>query len=278
MTSASAPSSPSYKSAARARHTQSLSALDFSHCKGVRQGPVVLIASGSSAKDFPIEQFAHVPMITMNGAIAMLAEKGISPYFYVCTDRHFSIQQPHLYATAMRTSENVAVWEDQLRSDKPIPRGRAYALKKTPRASILSILLNRQGPLVRKRSLWSSRCKGIGFSKDLSEGYFDARTVMYPALQLAYHLGFNSVFLVGFDLNQAAGRFYETCKGNKSPCGLDQHFHKRILPSLKLMASQVVDQDFQAYNLSPASRVPHEVIPKISVEQAREMIGDTAGR
>lgn len=275
MTSASAPSSSSYKST-RAHHTQGFSALDFSRCKGVRQGPVLLIASGSSAKDFPIEQFAHIPMITMNGAISMLAEKGINPYFYVCTDRHFSVQQPHLYATAMRTSENIAVWEDQLRSDKPRPRGRAFALKKTPKASILSMLFNRQGPLVRKRSLWSTRCKGIGFSKDLSEGFFDARTVMYPALQLAYHLGFNSVFLVGFDLNQSSGRFYETCKSKKSPCGLDQHFEKRILPSLKLMASHIIDERFQAFNLSPESRVPDDVIPKISVQEARTMIVDKA--
>lgn len=269
MTSASA---ANYKSAAEAPHVAETTSLEFGKCKGIRRGPVFLIASGGSARDFPVEEFAHVPMITMNGAISLLAEKDIAPYFYVCTDRHFSVQQPRLYATAMRTSENVAVWQDQLGGDRPLPRGRAYALKKAPRASLLSILFHRQGSLIRKRSLWSSRCKDIGFSTDMSQGFFDARTVMYVALQLACHLGFEQVFLVGFDLNQSAGRFYETCPGKRSPCGLDQHFHKRILPSLELMASQVTHERFRVFNLSPVSRVPDDVIPRISLDHARQLI------
>jgi KDO transferase-3 len=172
----------------------------------------------------------------------------------------------------MRTSENVAVWGDQLKTDKPKPRGRAFALKKSPRASLVSSLFRRESTLIRKRSLLSKRSKDIGFSKDLGQGFFDARTVMYLALQVAYHLGFNKVFLVGFDLNQSAGRFYENCNAKRSPCGLDQHFETRILPSLELMSEQVVDENFQAYNLSAVSRVPEDVIPKVSIEDARKML------
>ncbi|WP_434680950.1 lipopolysaccharide biosynthesis protein [Pseudomonas sp. R1-18] len=271
MTSASASSSKGHGVSAKSRPS-STPVLDFSQCKGVKQGPVFLIASGKSAKDFPIQEFSDVPMITMNGAIAMLAQKGINPFFYVCTDRDFANQQPHLYATAMRTSENVAVWGDQLKTDKPKPRGRAFALKKSPRASLVSSLFRRESTLVRKRSLLSKRSKDIGFSKDLGQGFFDARTVMYLALQVAYHLGFNKVFLVGFDLNQSAGRFYENCNAKRSPCGLDQHFETRILPSLELMSAHVVDENFQAYNLSAVSRVPEDVIPKVSIEDARKML------
>lgn len=272
MTSAPASTSRNTRATAESRRTPCAPAADFSRCKGVKEGPVFLIASGKSAKDFPVQEFSDVPMITMNGAIAMLAQKGIDPFFYVCTDRDFSNQQPQLYATAMRTSENVAIWDDQLKADKPRPRGQVYALKKSPRASIVSMLFSRDEALIRKRSLLSKRSLDIGFSKDLSQGFFDARTVMYLALQVAYHLGFNQVFLVGFDLDQSAGRFYETCKASRSPCGLDQHFEKRILPSLKLMSDQVVDDNFQAFNLSAVSRVPEEIIPKISVEQARQML------
>lgn len=269
MTSASA---ASHTSAAQTPHLAEMTFLGFDKCKGIRRGPVFLIASGGSARNFPVEEFAHVPMITMNGAISLLAEKDIAPYFYVCSDRHFSVQQPRLYATAMRISENVAIWQDQLDGDRPLPRGGAYALEKTPRGSLLSILLHRQGSLIRKRSLWSSRCRDIGFSKDMSQGFFDARTVMYVALQLACHLGFEQVFLVGFDLNPSAGRFYETCDRERSLCGLDQHYHKRILPSLKLMVSQVVNDLFRVFNLSSVSRVPENVIPRISLEAARQLI------
>ena len=84
-------------------------------------------------------------------------------------------------------------------------------------------------------ALWSKRARSIAFSKDLSQGFFDARTVAYVALQLAYHLGFDKVILVGVDLDQSSGRFYEKPGSVLSPCGLDQHYPTRILPSLKLM-------------------------------------------
>ncbi|KPZ25150.1 lipopolysaccharide biosynthesis protein [Pseudomonas tremae] len=246
--------------------------LDFGKCKASRKGPVFLIGSGSSARDFPIKEFADVPMITMNGAFSMFSGTCIKPFFYVCSDRDFPNQQPELFAAAMRASENVGLWEDQLRTGIAKPAGRAYALKKSPPVSTVAALCSREEALVRKLSLWSSRSRGIGFSKNLELGFFDARTVMYLALQLSCHLGFEKVFLVGFDLNQSAGRFYERPGDKCSPCGLDQHYESRILPSLELMAKHVVCDDFQVFNLSEQSRVPGEMIPKLSIDEARRML------
>ncbi|MCJ2374583.1 lipopolysaccharide biosynthesis protein [Pseudomonas sp. RGM 3321] len=243
--------------------------LDFGKCRSTRKGPVLLIGSGQSARNFPIRDFSDTPMITMNGAFSMFAGTNIKPLFYVCTDRDFPNQQPELFAAAMRESENVGLWEDQFSSGIPRPSGRAYALKKSPRLSTVAALCSREDALVRKLSLWSHRSRDIGFSKNLELGFFDARTVMYLALQLSYHLGFDSVFLVGFDMNQSAGRFYESSTDVCSPCGLDQHYESRILPSLELMSKQVVGNDFQVFNLSDSSRVPDEVIPKLSIDEAR---------
>ena len=244
---------------------------DFSRCRGVKGGPVFIIASGASAKDFPLADFADIPMITMNGAISMFANTGINPFFYVCTDRDFANQQPELFATAMQTSENVALWGDQLSALRSRPNGCAYALKKAPRRSVTGLFRN-DPALVRKRSLLSKRCRDIGFSKDMDHGFFDARTVMYLALQLAYHVGFTQVFLVGFDLNQSAGRFYEKPTDKCSPCGFDQHFESRILPSLELMSKRVVDVDFRVFNLSLNSKAPERVIPKVKLDQVRLML------
>ncbi|WLH64108.1 lipopolysaccharide biosynthesis protein [Pseudomonas sp. FP2300] len=240
--------------------------------KSVKSGPVFIIASGNSAKHFPIHEFSDIPMITMNGAISMFTHTDIKPFFYVCSDNDFPRQQPELFATAMRLSEHVALWEDQFEAIETPPSGRSLSLKKAPRASFLATLFGREKSLVRKTSFLSKRSKDIGFSKDLAAGCFDARTVMYLALQVAYHLGFNKVFLVGFDLNQAAGRFYETAQINRSPCGLDQHYYTRILPSLKLMANSVIDSRFQVYNLSSTSRVPTHIIPKVSVDDAKRIL------
>lgn len=239
---------------------------DFEDCRKVETGAVFIIASGASAKDFPIEQFAHIPMITMNGAISMFSGSGIRPYFYTCTDTGFSTQQPELFELAMRLSQRVALWEDHAQS-LPSPAGKLYRLSKaTPKPSWREFLPRNNTGLIR-RAKFGRRNKTIGFSKNLKNGFFDARTVAYLALQIAYHLGFTKVFLVGVDLNQNAGRFYEQNMTSNSPCGLDEYFESRILPSLTLMSKEVMGKDFSVYNLSNSSNIPNALIPRITLAE-----------
>ncbi|AVD84295.1 lipopolysaccharide biosynthesis protein [Pseudomonas sp. SWI6] len=245
---------------------------DFATCRGIAKGPVFIVASGSSAKDFPLQRFADIPMITLNGAISMFEGSGIRPFFYVCTDTGFPLQQPDLYASALSLSRRLALWPDEIEAAQTSTSAEIYPLTKASRSTLYESAFNPQPDLVRSREFWRSRSRTLGFSKDLSAGYFDARTVAYAALQIAYHVGFTQVFLVGVDLTQAAGRFYETAGRAISPCGLDDYFESRILPSMKLMADRVVDERFSVYNLSQTSRIPDAVIPKVSVEQAEDII------
>ncbi|MEN5201717.1 lipopolysaccharide biosynthesis protein [Pseudomonas wadenswilerensis] len=248
-----------------------LSVSSFDTCRNIASGPVFVIASGSSAKDFPFLEFADVPMITMNGAISMFIDTPIKPFFYVCTDRDFSNQQPQLFAEAMRRSERVALWEDHYRSTRVTPEGELFFLRKAPKPTFRDWL--RTDPeLIRNRPYPSSRKKPLGFSKNLQRGFFDARTVAYVALQIAYHAGFNQVMMVGVDLNQNAGRFYEDPLSKRSPCGLDQHFDSRILPSFELAADSVVGEGFEVFNLSPSSRLPRTVIPYRSLDEVRALV------
>lgn len=252
---------------------QELTTDDFESCRNSQTGPVFIIASGQSAKSFPLKQFAHVPMITMNGAISMFLNTDVNPCFYACTDRSFSEQQPGLFKYAMANSQRVALWEDHARASRAQPTGAFYPLSKAQRPSWLDAVLGRHDALVADHSLLPFRKRPIGFSKDMSEGFFDARSVAYLAIQLAFHMGFSKVFLVGVDLKENAGRFYENDHSNNSPCGLDQHYHTRILPSFKLMSEKVIGDDFRVYNLSDASRLPDEVVPHLSLEEVEAMLG-----
>lgn len=245
----------------------------FESCRNIETGAVFIIASGASAKSFPLAQFAHVPMITMNGAISMFLNSDVKPYFYACTDKSFSQQQPDLFKHAMALSQSVALWGDHARSTAIAPAGALYTLTKAKKPSWIDTALGRHSALVTNHSLLSFGDRPVGFSKDMSEGFFDARTVAYLAVQLAFHVGFNQVFLVGVDLDENAGRFYETPGSNHSPCGLDQHFQTRILPSFRLMAEKVVGDDFKVYNLSDASRLPEDVVPHITLAQVEAMLG-----
>ncbi|MCS4313123.1 KDO transferase-3 [Pseudomonas sp. BIGb0381] len=250
----------------------SLTLHDFAACRNAESGAVFIIASGPSAKSFPLEKFAHVPMITMNGAISMFMNTGIKPSFYACTDRSFSTQQPDLFNYAMAVSQRVALWEDHARSSRVPPTGEFYPLSKATKPSWLDVALGRQKELVTDHSLITFRKRPIGFSKDMSQGFFDARTVAYLAIQLAFHVGFSKVFLVGVDLNENSGRFYETKDSINSPCGLDQHYDTRILPSFELMSKKVMGDDFMVYNLSDISKIPDGVIARVTVAQVEAML------
>jgi KDO transferase-3 len=245
---------------------------DFDECRNIQQGPVFIIASGASAKGFPLEKFADVPMITMNGAISMFIEPDIKPFFYACTDDAFCRQQPYLFAEAMRLSQRVALWQDLLRYEALAPQGQLYLLTRAPKLSWSELIFRRDKELVRRRKLGTGRNRSLGFSKNLKRGFFDARTVAYLALQIAYHLGFNKVFLVGVDLYQSAGRFYEKPGTVVSPCNLDDHFYTRILPSFEILSKYVMNNDFQVYNLSGSSRIPGVLVPRATLDEIDRMI------
>ncbi|WP_137807495.1 6-hydroxymethylpterin diphosphokinase MptE-like protein [Pseudomonas sp. G(2018)] len=239
---------------------------DLDECRNIQKGSVFIVASGPSAKDFPLERFADVPMITMNGAISKFIGTGIKPFFYVCTDQGFSRQQPELFSQAMRLSERVALSEDHVWHTTVKPSGQLYLLSRAPKLS-WSDLFRNDNELVRSRKLGTGRNRSLGFSKNLKRGFFDARTVAYLALQLAYHLGFTKVFLVGVDLNQSANRFYEAPGVFASPCRLDEHFYTRILPSFEILSKYVMNKDFQVYNLSDVSRIPEELVARVSLDE-----------
>jgi KDO transferase-3 len=245
---------------------------DFDACRNTETGAVFIIASGASAQSFPLEHFAHVPMITMNGAISMFMGTGVKPCFYACTDKSFSEQQPDLFNYAMGVSQNVALWEDHARASGVRPAGRVYPLSKAQKPSWLDAVRGKHTALVADHSLQALRQRPVGFSKDMSEGFFDARTVAYLTIQLAFHLGFSTVFLVGVDLNENAGRFYEDAQSLNSPCGLDQHYHTRILPSFELMSRKVMGEAFMVYNLSESSRLPDSVVPRVSLAEVEAML------
>ena len=253
-------------------HGSHLTLNGFDDCRNTESGAVFIIASGMSAKSFPLQKFAHVPMITMNGAISMFLGTDIKPCFYACTDKSFSEQQPSLFKYAMAASRNVALWEDHARSSGIRPAGQLYPLTKAKKPSWLDAVRGKHAALVANYSVPGFHQRPIGFSKDMSEGFFDARTVAYLTLQLAYHLGFSKVFLVGVDLNEKSGRFYENRTSANSPCGLDQHYHTRILPSFELMSRKVIGDDFRVYNLSDCSRIPESVIPRVTLAQAEAML------
>lgn len=259
---------------------------DFGHSRHSATGPVFLLASGPSASEFPLQRYRSLPVVAMNGSIVRCVDEGIKPFYYLCDDPNFVIGRPELALLGVADGEHLAMSLDVLQAihaaDATALNGKKiYLLERVNRQDGKAVLSDRayawtirhDEELISDFSLLRRKPNRIGFSLNLKRGYFGSRTIPFGALQLACHLGFRQVFVVGMDLRQSGGRFYE--KGAAAlPSSLDEDFEQYILPSFTLMARRILPRTgMQVFNLSAVSRMPERVIPKITLQRLDELLG-----
>jgi len=258
---------------------------DFAESQGSMNGPVLLLASGPSANNFPLGRYSRLPVVAMNGSIVRCVEEGLAPLYYLCDDPNFVVGRPQLALLGVGHSKHLAMSLDVLQAihslDATALTGKSiYLLERVNRAQGKAVLSDRayawsirnDADLISNFSLLRRKPNRIGFSLNLKRGYFGSRTIPFGALQLVCHLGFRQVFVVGMDLRQNGGRFYE--KGAAAlPSSLDEDFEQYILPSFQLMAKKIAPKTgLQVFNLSSESRLPASVVPKIDVDTLDELV------
>lgn len=259
----------------------------FEACRGAYSGTLIAVASGPSAADFPLERYRHVPMIAMNGSIVRFAETGVSPLFYLCDDRGFVRDRLPLVrqgiALARHSALGVGALEALLERVPDAIDGRSIYLMLRSNRPLDGEELSDRRYAWRVRncpdtecrfSLWRQKPNRIGFSRNMVKGYFGGRTIPYAAMQLAYHLGFRNVVLVGADMGAQPGRFYE--QGEAAlPSRLDEDYDDYILPSFELVAERVVGPHFRVFGLSRASRLPERLVPRLTLDQLDALLADS---
>ena len=108
--------------------------------------------------------------------------------------------------------------------------------------------------------------RAIAFSSDIRLGIFDAGTVAYWALQIAFFMRAQSVTFAGLDMNNfSQPRFYEA-EENKRPSFLQEKFSELILPAFLHASRVLANQNVPVYNLSLASAVPDDIFKKVSAQ------------
>ena len=252
----------------------------FAACRGTCSGPLFIVASGPSARDFPLANYAQYPMFAVSGSIQLFTETSVAPLFYLCDDNSFAAQRQPILRQGLALAQNVALSPrvisiTQGLSAAELAQTRLYAFNRVNRSIDGKQQLSDRRFAWKMRndqdvscdfSLFSQKPNRIGFSRDMDKGYFSCRTIPYAGLQLAYHLGFNQVILVGVDLDSSQGRFYEQGAA-AMPSRLDGDFEDYIEPCFELMARRVVSPTFQVYNLSAKSRLAASLVPKITLDQ-----------
>jgi len=254
--------------------------LSFASLRGTCSGAVFIVASGPSAQSFPMQRYAGYPMLAMNGSICCFEEGGIDPYFYLCDDSSFVRNRLPLLIRATEIAQNLALSPRVVGSmlahlPQALDGRKSYFFERVNRSvdggegvgdRLFAWLARRDADLECNFSMFRQKPNRIGFSRNLDKGYFSSRTIPYAGIQLAYHLGFQHVFVVGMDLDSSKGRFYE--QGEKAvPSRLDDDYDDYILPSFQLMSERVVGPAFKVYNLSLESRLPSSVLPKLTLCQ-----------
>lgn len=260
----------------------------FEHNFQSESGPVFILASGPSAAEFPLKDFPNIPVIAMNGSILKCETDGITPYFYLCDDPGFVEGRPELAAKGVNQAQRTAMTADcyeqlSLVAPHSLEAKQLYLMSRLNRR-------NRRAIIPDKRFAWSIRNdpdlhsyfsllhakpNRVGFSTNMSKGYFGSRTIPLAGLQLACHLGFSEVFLLGVDLNPSFGRFYE--QGDSAlPSTLDKDYDDYILPSFRLMAERIVTPGcFEVFNLSENSRLPASIVPRLSLTEVHTRLHES---
>ena len=117
----------------------------------------------------------------------------------------------------------------------------------------------------------------IGFSLNPLKGLFSAHTVAHLPVQLCWYFGIRQVFILGMDLSEStvAARFYEQ-GASATPTHLNRDFTRHIEPAFRIVGEMFDSHDFKVYNLSEKSRLPDEVLRKISFTEALGLIAGTS--
>lgn len=250
----------------------------------VFNGPVFIFASGSSASEFPLKKYSDFPFIVVNGAVRKFIEEGVAPFAYVFSDESFIAKSLELVKEAIKITNYIfmprELFEKYLSNDTSLSAFfyKIYFVNKMNRVDgvrqvpdwLFYIKSAFDKDLNFNYSFISNRKNKIGFSTNMQKGYFCIRTIPYIALQVSYYLGFDRVFLVGVDLKESSGRFYD--RDNPLPTSLDKDYLQHIEPGFRYLSENIVSDGFKVYNLSTDSRISTDLIPKIRLEDVINIV------
>lgn len=236
-----------------------------------------LLATGPSVNELDLSQLKGKTVMGLNGAIASCKKHGITPAFYAITDRDFFEHRMHLVADALQSGTHCFF------SFNGIARICELAphLLENAKISLLETVNRHYNiPQLSAKNLHQS-CQldgdlelpnidalKVGWSHSLAKGVFTANTIAYIGCQIAAQLQAKNVFILGMDLGSSGGshaRSYESGKDAR-PTTIDRDYEKTILPAFQLLSS--LDLPTKFYNLSPNSRLPNSVIPKLTLDEA----------
>ncbi len=268
--------------------TQSLTAIENRHADQA----CFVLGTGPSIKTLDLSRLKPHAVMGVNGAIAVMTPHGLRPRHYTVTDVDFFENRFAMVREVMESGCDCFLSAGGIRCLAE----REPKLLTQAKHLYLSEVVNRPyGKLRRSQSdflEWARAQPGlvlpepprhddsrVGWSRDPRQGVFCSRTILFRALQIAAFLGYRRLYVLGMDLNYKgpAARAYEEGASTR-PTKIERDFEPFILPAFRVLQGEIDAGTLEVYNLSDASRLPPDILPRMSFDDAlkREKQTDSA--
>ena len=250
-----------------------------------REGSCFIVGSGPSIKDIDFSLLDGQVLFGVNGAIEVFKENSLIPDYYAITDVDFFENRFDLVKEVVKTKADCFFSYGGLaricESDESLLKSgniflteivnREYSKPRLKNNDFLDSLDSTKK--IINRSVMGSKENVVGFSKDMSDGIFCSRTILFRAIQIAYAIGFKKIYLLGLDLGyKGEPRFYsegETVRPSK----LDVDYDPYIRPSFDILAQLVKKGELEVYNLSDKSKLPESIIARKKFDEVISEVG-----
>lgn len=242
-------------------------------------GPCFTIATGPSLDKIDLNQISGYDTISLNCAIKKFKEADLTPTHCIIVDRRIFENQWSCVKDSILSGANCFfsyVGLSRICEKEPalINNGNIYLIESISRKFGIArpsqsdcLMAFSNDPEIFIDKSYPELCRSVGFSTNLQKGLFSGKTVATWATQLAMTLGYQQNFIIGMDLG-GTGKKHFYADGNNAP----PDFMRDYEPNIRICFEQVrrvsIEKAFKVYNLSKDSTLPHEIIPKISMEEA----------
>lgn len=257
------------------------------HLAKTMQGPCWIVASGPSLAEIDLRMIRQYDSISLNCAIKKFLDAGLRPTHCIIVDhRVFErqwqcvIDSIHSGAHCFFSFEGLSIIAE--RAPDLLKKGNIYLIESAtrkygvPRIGIKQSLQQfQQDEEIALAPDLLPYCRAIGFSHNLKKGVFAGKTVATWAVQLAFGLGYQAIYILGMDLGGTGKSHFYADKHNPSPDFL-RYYEPHIRGCFQLAREASEKTGVKLYNLSLQSALPAEIIPKISFNEAMQQINKHA--
>ncbi len=245
-------------------------------------GACFTIATGPSLTEIDLTQTQEHDQISLNCAIRKFTDASMAPTHCVIVDRlifenHWECVQASILSGAYCYFSAEGLSRICERDPTLLTRGNIYLIEAVgrqfglarPTVAEFNQLYAMDADVFLADEAYGARGT-IGFCRDAEKGVFSGKTVATWAVQLAYYLGYQNNFIVGMDLGGTGKSHFYSNTDHKPPDFLAD-YEPYIRSSFEQARKASDKLGFSIYNLSKNSTLPHEIIPKISYDEALKL-------